>query len=82
VRLNTPTGSCDDFGRRNRTSDSQRNFIKKLSEVNLLGNLRVAVLSQTQLITAAGLNASTFIHMDRKNIEKLLNIHRGKMTYI
>jgi len=81
-RLNTTTGSCDDFGRRARTSDSQRNFIKKLSEAKLLSPLRVAVLSQPSLITEASLCASTFTKMDRKNIEKLLNIHRGKLEYL
>lgn len=82
VRLNTPNGSCDNFGRKARTSDSQRNFLKRFSDVKLLANLRVAILSQPNLITAANLNANLFADMDRKNIEKVLNIHRGKLKYI
>jgi len=82
VRLNTPTGSCDNYGRRARKSDAQRNFVKKFSEARILSNLRVAVLSQPYLITAACLNAALFTEMDRKNVEKVINIHRGKLNYI
>ena len=82
VRLNTPNGSRDNFGHKARTSDSQRNFIKKFSEVQLITNLRVAVIVQPALITAAGLNAASFTDRDRKNIEKVLNIYRSKLKYI
>ncbi len=82
VRLNTRTGSCDDFGRVARTRDSQRNFVKKFSEVKILTSLRVAVLAQPNLIEAAKLNAALFTNMDRKNIEKVLNIYRGMLTFL
>lgn len=81
TRLNTPNGSCDDFGRKARTSDSQRNFIKKMQEVRILGLLRVAIISQPSVITSANLGATPFSDMDRKNIEKLINIHRSMLKY-
>ena len=81
-RLNTRHGSCDNFAKKARTSDSQRNVIKKLSEIGLLTTLRVVLVSQARVIDKVKLTAATFTNGDRKNVEKLLNIYRGKLNYL
>ncbi len=76
TRLNTDNGSRDNFLNSKRTSDDQRNFIKVFAEQKLFGNLLVCLIPESQL--AAIINFQLPLSdLDRNNVEKYLNIHRG-----
>lgn len=79
ARLNTNNGSTDNFAKQNRTSDPERNFIKKFAQLNIISGLRVCVIKEKDLCSA--LNISSLTDLDRGNIEKLINIFRCYFNY-
>ena len=74
-RLNTENGSRDQFANPQRSSDIERNFIKKYTELGLIHSLRVCI------ITESSLGLETLTEVDRGNMEKHLNIWRGYFHY-
>ena len=74
-RLNTENGSRDQFANPQRSSDIERNFIKKYSELGLIQPLRVCILREESL----GIQHLT--DLDQNNIEKHLNIWRDHFQY-
>ncbi|MEW6066786.1 MAG: GIY-YIG nuclease family protein [Nitrospirota bacterium] len=48
-RLNTQNGSRDQFANPQRSSDIERNFIKKYTELGIIHNLRVCLIKETAL---------------------------------
>ena len=74
-RLNTENGSRDQFANPKRSSDIERNFIKKYTELSQIQPLRVCILRESSL----GIQPLT--DLDRNNIEKHLNIWRGHFQY-
>lgn len=74
-RLNTESGSRDQFANPQRSSDIERNFIKKYTELGLIRPLRVCI------ITESSLGIPTLTDLDRGNMEKHLNIWRGYFHY-
>lgn len=75
-RLNTENGSRDQFANPQRSSDIERNFIKRYNELGLIQPLRVCI------ITEASLGIGTLTDVDRGNMEKHLNIWRGYFHYM
>ena len=82
ARLNTTGGSSDDFARKARTTDVERNFIKKFDEISSLVNLRVCIITRTILCTQIGLDNNSLSELDIVNVEKFLNIIRGMLTFL
>jgi len=74
-RLNTENGSRDQFANPQRSSDIERNFIKKYTELGLIRLLRVCI------ITESNLGIKPLTDLDRGNIEKHLNIWRDYLHY-
>jgi hypothetical protein len=74
-RLNTENGSRDQFANPKRSSDIERNFIKKYTELGLIRPLRVCIVSES------GLGIPALTDLDRGNMEKHLNIWRGYFHY-
>jgi len=74
-RLNTESGSRDQFANPKRSSDIERNFIKKYTELGLIRRLRVCIISES------GLEIPALTDLDRGNMEKHLNIWRGYFHY-
>jgi hypothetical protein len=74
-RLNTENGSRDQFANPQRSSDIERNFIKKYTELGMISPLRVCIICESSL----GMQSLT--DLDRKNMEKHLNIWRGRFQY-
>lgn len=81
ARLNTNNGSIDNFANQGRASDSERNFIKKLDELNIFKGLRVCIIREKELCSELGLNPNNLTDLDRGNIEKLINIFRYYFNY-
>lgn len=75
-RLNSDNGSRDNFMNPERTSDSQRNFVKKFCDSGFLTKLDVWFVTERQLCTRVPI-APPLSNLDRCNIEKLLNVCRG-----
>lgn len=80
-RLNSDNGSSDDFAKNARKSDSKRNFIKKLAELTVLDPLRVAVIPESALMDGVVARHKPLSKLDRRNIEKLLDVNRSRLTY-
>jgi len=74
-RLNTGDGSRDQFANPQRSSDIERNFIKKYAELGLIRPLRVCI------ITESSLGIQPLTDLDRSNMEKHINIWRGCFHY-
>jgi len=81
-RLNSNNGSSDNFATKNRTSDPERNFVKKLAELGILTNLRVAIITENQLLSYVGDEGVLLNKLDRQNIEKFLNVTRFNYSYL
>ncbi len=75
-RLNTDDGSRDNFGNPGKRSYSQRNFLKKYMELHILESPVVCIV-RTHQLGYEGLTG-----LDRKNIEKHLNIWRGFFRFL
>jgi len=80
-RLNTNNRSIDNFARRGRKSDSERNFIKKFVETKVLSNLRVCIIKESDFCRKLKMNSDTLTDLDRENVEKLINIFRAYFNY-
>lgn len=77
-RLNSDNGSLDNFLHTGRKSDSRRNFIKRLSDSGFFPELKVWFVTERELSTRANISVPLSA-LDRKNLEKLLDISRGKI---
>lgn len=75
-RLNSEDGSRDQFANPQRTSDIERNFIKKYREAGLIPILRVCVIRHIDLFPDTQLT-----NLDIGNIEKFINIWRCHFKY-
>ena len=75
-RLNSDTGTTDNYGKQARKNDCERNFIKKFSETGIINSLRVVAVPEGTL------NREGVTEDDRKEIEKLINIFRSSFRYI
>jgi hypothetical protein len=80
-RLNSNHGSTDNFAKKERTSDAERNFVKKFDELGHFKRLRVYVFPQDEFFQSIGVDPSEVTNTDKENIEKLLNIRRGFITF-
>jgi hypothetical protein len=80
-RLNTDNGTLDNFADKSRASDSERNFIKKFNELNLL-TLKICIIKERDLCSKLGVKSEELLELDRKNIEKIINIFRHHFDYI
>ena len=82
ARLNTDNGSRDDFGNSTRSSDAQRNFIKKFIEIGVFQSPRVCVIRMSDLAAAIGVSERCITKTDVGNIEKVINLIRNGITYL
>ncbi len=80
-RLNTNNGTIDNFANQRRTSDSQRNFIKKFDELGLCRDLRVCIIREEELVSILSADLRDIDDVDRGNIEKFINILRCTFVY-
>ena len=80
-RLNTNQGSLDNFSAKSRTSDPQRNFIKRFTQVGRFQHLRVCLITHQNLASLLATPGRFFSPLDVGNIEKALNILRGTFCY-
>ena len=74
-RLNSATGSLDNFNNSKRTSDPARNFLKSFLSAGLLDGLRVGIIEEAAVCSELGLEGC-LTKLDRCNVEKLLGIFR------
>jgi len=74
-RLNSSTGSLDNFNSSKRTSDPARNFIKRLASAGMIDGLRVGIVDEVSVLAGVGLEGG-LSKLDRCNVEKLLGIFR------
>jgi len=81
ARLNTDDGSRDNFGNPKRASETERNFIKKILELKIFNGLKVCIIKERALCLELGLDPNMLSELDRKNIEKLINIFRCYFDY-
>ncbi len=81
-RLNTNHGSTDNYGRTSRSSDDKRNFIKKFDELGVFNRLRVCIIPESKLCTLLAIDSSKLTKLDRDNVEKIVDIHRGYFHYL
>lgn len=79
ARLNSENGSRDQFANPQRTSDPERNFIKSFRSSEVLGPLRVVVISESDLCSKTGVSAP-LTKRDRENVEKVLNLFRDRVV--
>ena len=80
-RLNTENGSRDQFANPQRTSDPERNFIKKFYDENALKELYVCPINEQVLCDKLGIEYP-LPTLDRNNIEKFINVFRGSLFRI
>lgn len=80
-RLNSNHGSTDNFAKESRTSDAERNFVKKFHQLGHFKNLRVCVFQQHVFFHLISVDSNGITDTDKDNIEKFLNIHRGLITF-
>ena len=80
-RLNTDSGSRDNFANKKRKSDSKRNFIKKLSDLNRLGELKICVITLENLCADLNIDSKSITRLDWANIEKFIDIFRSSFVY-
>lgn len=81
ARLNTDDGSRDNFGNPKRSSDTERNLIKKILELRIFNGLKVCIIEESALCLELGLDPDVLTDLDRKNVEKLINIFRCYFDY-
>lgn len=80
-RLNTNNGSIDNFANKRRSSDPERNFIKKYSELGIFNNLRVLIILEKTICSELYIDTDSLTELDRTNIEKILNVFRYFITF-
>lgn len=74
-RLNSSTGSLDNFNNSKRKSDPVRNFIKYLVSSGMIEGLKVGTIEELAILTGLGLEGR-LSKLDRCNVEKVLGIFR------
>ena len=79
-RLNSDNGSRDNFMNPERTSDSQRNFVKKFFDSGFLTKLEVWFVTEKELGTRVPI-VLPLSNLDRCNVEKVLNVCRGMQEW-
>ncbi len=79
-RLNTENGSRDQFANPQRTSDPERNFLKKFNDIGIFKGLTVCPINEEYLCSKMGLKFP-LSDLDRNNIEKFINIFRSYLFY-
>lgn len=77
-RLNTDSGSRDNFANPKRTSDPVRNFIKAFV-LGMLHSLFVTTISELSVCQQMGIEPP-LTKRDRQNIEKVLSIFRVQIV--
>ena len=80
--MNTNHGSTDNYGRTSRSSDDKRNFIKKFDELGVFNRLRVCIIPESKLCTLLAIDSLKLTKLDRDNVEKIVDIHRGYFHYL
>jgi len=80
-RLNSKDGTRDDFANPKRKFDGKRNFIKALSSIGFLPELRVVTISESQVASRLGVR-QPLAKLDRDNVEKALSMCRGLIKWI
>lgn len=79
-RLNTTNGSLDNFAKSTRTSDPERNFIKKLHDLKFFEELRLWFVKVKDLTNALRIEGRLH-EPDLGNVEKFLNLNRGAIPF-
>lgn len=79
-RLNSTSGSLDNFAHRARTSDPERNFVKKLCDLGSFSPLRAWFITAAEFGQALSV-ALPFGELDMHNVEKFINLHRGFLEF-
>lgn len=75
-RLNTENGSRDQFANPQRTSDPERNFLKKFNDTRVFNALTVCPINEENFCRKMMLGFP-LSDLDRNNIEKFINIFRS-----
>ncbi|MDR3665491.1 MAG: hypothetical protein P4L35_01490 [Ignavibacteriaceae bacterium] len=83
-RLNTNSGSLDNFNNQNRKTDSIRNFIKKYNSLGLISKLFVIIIYENDLrewmkTICTNNITNPLTPLDRNNIEKIISIYRSNI---
>lgn len=78
-RLNSDQGSLDNFANSNRTSDPVRNFLKVFISNGLLGEPRVGVIEETEILSAVSVRTA-LSERERCNVEKVLDVFRHELS--
>lgn len=81
-RLSSNQGSVDQFAKKTRSSEPERNFIKKFIELGIIANPRVCIVEVRDLADRMGLKPDDITPLDIANIEKFLNIFRHELDYV
>ena len=74
-RLNTESGSRDQFANPQRKSDPERNLIKKFSDLGTFNELKVLPINEETICKKMELEFP-LSDLDRNNIEKFINIFK------
>lgn len=82
LRLNSNSGSIDNFANSKRVFDPERNFVKRLSELGIIRNLKVCIILEKDLCSKLSTNQTNLTELDRGNIEKVINIFRTYFHYL
>lgn len=77
-RLNSNSGSLDNFANSNRPSDPVRNFLKVFISGGLLGEPRVGVIEEAEILRVVSIRTA-LSERDRCNVEKVLDIFRDEL---
>jgi hypothetical protein len=77
-RLNSDSGSLDNFAHSGRSTDPARNFIKALCNIGYINGLCVGVIREPEFLRLLGFSAP-LEPLDRMNVEKLLGLFRNKV---
>lgn len=78
-RLNSPTGSLDNFNNSKRKSDPTRNFIKYLLATEMIEAAKVGIVEEIKVLAELRLE-DPLSELDRCNVEKLLGIFRVRIV--
>jgi hypothetical protein len=77
-RLNSNQGSLDNFANSSRASDPVRNFLKVFISNGLLGEPRVGVIQEAEILRAVSV-CTALSERDRCNVEKVLDVFRHEL---
>jgi hypothetical protein len=80
ARLNSNSGSLDNFLNTKRKADAERNFVKKLCDVDVLRGLQACFVTEDDVCAEFSLTPA-LSELDRGNVEKFLNVIRGLLPF-